>query len=293
MRQVGRPLLLFLVVAVISTALEKRSRTLEPIPLPDITLSVLAVALGVLLGFRTNSAYGRWWEARQLWGRLVNSSRSLCRQAISFTRCAASELEPAANRFARNLISTQIAYVHALRCALRNQQPWADIDRFLRDDIRETLREQQNVPASLLQHMGISVADAATTGVITEWRLQRMDATLSELTDIQGSCERIKNTPLPRQYDYYPELFVKAYCLLIPAVLVRELGWVTPLVTTLVSFVLLVLNQIGKNLEDPFDNQVYDTPMTALSRTIEINLLQALDEKQLPPAEQPINGVLW
>jgi putative membrane protein len=120
-----------------------------------------------------------------------------------------------------------------------------------------------------------------------------MDATLSELTDIQGSCERIKNTPLPRQYDYYPELFVKAYCLLIPAVLVRELGWVTPLVTTLVSFVLLVLNQIGKNLENPFDNQVYDTPMTALSRTIEISLLQALDEKQLPPAEQPINGVLW
>jgi len=65
---------------------------------------------------------------------------------------------------------------------------------------------------------------------------------------------------LPRQYDYYPELFVKAYCLLIPAILGRELGWVTPLVTALITFVLLVLNQIGKNLEDPFNNQVYDTP---------------------------------
>lgn len=141
--------------------------------------------------------------------------------------------------------------------------------------------------------MGLSVAEAARTGIISEWRLQRMDATLSELTDIQGGCERIKNTPLPRQYDYYPELFVKAYCLLIPAVLVRELGWVTPVVTALISFVLLVLNQIGKNLEDPFNNQVYDCPMTALSRTIEINLLQAQNEKQLPPAQQPVDGVLW
>jgi putative membrane protein len=123
--------------------------------------------------------------------------------------------------------------------------------------------------------------------------LQSIDATLTELTAIQGGCERIKNTPMPRQYDQYPELFVQIYCLLLPTVLVQELGWLTPAVTALVSFVLLVLNRIGKNLEDPFENQVYDTPMTALSRTIEINLLQTLEEKSLPVAVQPVKGVLW
>jgi putative membrane protein len=180
-----------------------------------------------------------------------------------------------------------------LRCALRNQQPWDDIKEFLESGLIFGLREQQNVAAALLQQMSLCVTEAARAGFITEWRLQRMDATLSELTDVQGGCERIKNTPMPRQYDYYPELFVKAYCLLMPAVLVQEIGWLTPIVTVLVSFVLLVLNRIGKNLEDPFENSVYGMPMTALSRTIEINLLQALNEKQLPPPEQPVKGVLW
>ncbi|HEY7303053.1 MAG TPA: bestrophin family ion channel [Bryobacteraceae bacterium] len=293
LRQVGRPLLLFLAVAVIATILEERSRPLKPIPLPDITLSVLGAALGVLLAFRTNSAYGRWWEARQLWGRLVNNSRSLARQAVSFTRCGSDEPEPAPSPFARKLIFTQIAYVHALRCALRNQQPWDDIKEFLESGLIPGLREQQNVAAALLQQMSLCVTEAARAGFITEWRLQRMDTTLSELTDVQGGCERIKNTPMPRQYDYYPELFVKAYCLLMPAVLVQEIGWLTPIVTVLVSFVLLVLNRIGKNLEDPFENSVYGMPMTALSRTIEINLLQALAERDLPPPEQPVDGVLW
>ena len=291
LRQVGRPLCLFFVVAVVVTELERKSHPFKAIPLPDITLSLIAAALGVLLGFRTNSAYGRWWEARQLWGRLVNSSRSLARQAISFTDFVESRVE--ATHFARTLILSQIAYVHALRCVLRNQQPWADIERFVDADIVTALKGQHNVPAALLHRMGQDAAQAAHNGLISEWRLQSIDATLTELTAIQGGCERIKNTPMPRQYDQYPELFVQIYCLLLPTVLVQELGWLTPAVTALVSFVLLVLNRIGKNLEDPFENQVYDTPMTALSRTIEISLLQTLGEKSLPAAVRPVKGVLW
>lgn len=293
LRQVARPLCVFIAVAVIVTIVEKHGHPFKPIPIPDITLSLLGAVLGILLGFRTNSAYGRWWEARQLWGRLVNSSRSLARQAITFTRSLEKPAGLEASLFARNLISSQIAYVHTLRCVLRNQDPWTEIENRLGHEEAEALRKQKNVPAALLQRMGSYIAEAAGTGLINEWRLQRLDSTLSELTDIQGGCERIKNTPLPRQYDYYPELFVQAYCLLVPTVLVQELGWLTPVATVLVSFVLLVLNRIGKNLEDPFNNEVYDTPMTALSRTIEINLLQALQEEPLPPPIQPVNGVLW
>jgi putative membrane protein len=293
LRQVTRPLCLFIVVSVIVTIVEKHSHPFKPIPIPDITLSLLGAVLGILLAFRTNSAYARWWEARQLWGRLVNSSRSLARQAITFSHSLEEPLGLEARRFAKNLIVNQIAYVHALRCVLRNQEPWAEIEATLGKEEAEALRKQKNVPAAILLRMGFYVTEAAGNGLITEWRLQRLDATLSELTDIQGGCERIKNTPLPRQYDYYPELFVKVYCLLVPTVLVQELGWLTPVATVLVSFVLLVLNRIGKNLEDPFNNEVYDTPMSALSRTIEINLLQTLDEEPLPPAMRPVNGVLW
>lgn len=289
--QVGQPLALFIAFAVLITFLEERNHPFKAIPFPDITLSLLAVALGVLLAFRTNSAYARWWEARQLWGGLVNGSRSLARQAMAFGVCGEKNGEAA--QIARRLIFLQIAYVHALRCALRNQQPWTEIEPYLDPASIADLKTRANVPYALIQQMGKCMADAANDNVLTEWRLARMDATLSEITDAQGGCERIKNTPMPLQYDYFPELFVKAYCLLVPAVLVEELGWLTPVATTLVSFVLLVMNRIGKNLEDPFENRVYDVPMTALSRTIELDLLQALNEQKVPAPMPPVRGVLW
>ena len=116
--------------------------------------------------------------------------------------------------------------------------------------------------------------------------MQRIDATLSELSNVLGGCERIKNTPLPRQYDYYPELMIKFYCVALPFVIVDEVGIFTPVITLFIAFAFLVLNQIGKNLEDPFENQPYDVSMTALCRTIEINLLQAIGETKIPEPEK-------
>ncbi len=293
LRQIGRPAIALCCISAVTTVLNYIDHPFKPIAIPDLTISLLGAALGILLGFRTNSAYARWWEARQLWGGLVNSSRSIARQAVSFTRDLPPGQQAAGDQFAHRLVYAQIAFVHSLRCALRKQSPWEDIAPFLGVKLMAKLQGEQNVPAALLQFMGEDVASAAHAGLLTEWRLTRLDSTLTDLSNIQGGCERIKNTPLPRQYDYYPELFVKAYCLLLPLVMVDELKLFTPLVTLLISFVFLILNRIGKNLEDPFENQVYDTPMTALSRTIEINLRQALGETQLPPPVQPENGVLW
>ena len=292
LRQIGRFLLLLLCLSIAVTALNYFDHPFKQIAVPDLIISVLGTALGILLGFRTNSAYARWWEARQLWGALVNSSRSITRQALAFTRDL-GEQQAAGDEFAHHLIYAQIAFVHSLRCALRKQQPWEDIAPFLPDKLITELRGEQNIPAAILQHMGEYAANGASTGLITEWRLTRLDSTFTDLANVQGACERIKNTPLPRQYDHYPELFAQAYCILLPFVLVDETKLFTPLVTLSIGFVFLTLNRIGKNLEDPFENTVYDTPMTALSRTIEINLRQMLGETQLPPPLQPEKGVLW
>ena len=290
LRQVGGPLSIVVLMSIVTTSLNYVDHPFKSIAVPDVTLSLLGAALGILLGFRTNSAYDRWWEARKLWGLLVNSSRSLARQAVSFTQTGAS---PNAAAVARELVYCQIAFTHALRCALRKQQPWDDIEALFDAATLEQLRKERNIPAAILQRMGILSAQAASGGVINEWRLQRLDATFTDLSNIQGGCERIKNTPLPRQYDFYPELFVKVYCFILPLVLVSELELWTPVATAIVSFVLLVLNRIGKNLEDPFENTVYDTPMTTLSRTIEINLRQALGEEQLPSDMTPEEGILF
>ena len=283
LKQIGKLLTIFFLLSIASVLIDQKGHILRYITVPDLAVSVLGAALGILLAFRTNAAYGRWWEARTLWGAIVNSSRSLARQAISFA--------PAG--FAQRLVYRQIAFVHSVRCMLRRQSAWDDLAIFLDRATLELLRNQQNVPAALLQQMGQQVVDAVDQQMLSELEMHRLDQTLSDLTNVLGGCERIKNTPLPRQYDYYPELMIKVYCLLLPFVIVDDVGLFTPLVTMLISLAFLILNRVGKNLEDPFENQPYDISMTALCRTIEINLRQALGETSLPQPLEPVDGVLW
>ena len=283
LRQISKLLAVIFVLSILSILLDLH-HLLKDITIPDIAVSVLGAALSILLAFRTNSAYARWWEARTLWGALVNNSRSLARQAISFTQSTEG--------FSQIFIYRQIAFVHATRCALRRQEPWEDIRPFLDNTSMNLLRTSQNVPASLLELMGEHLGAVADSKVINDWEMQRLDTTLSDLTNVLGACERIKNTPLPRQYDYYPELLIRVYCIVLPFVIVDEVGLLTPFITLLLGCAFLVLNQIGKNLEDPFEHQPYDVPLSALSRTIEINLRQALGESSLPEPIRPVGGVL-
>jgi ion channel-forming bestrophin family protein len=292
-RQIGKLLTILFLLSVASVAIDRYNHVLSIITIPEMAVSILGAALSILLVFRTNSAYARWWEARTLWGALVNSSRSLSRQAVSFSRCSGGEVLPnAATAFSRSFIYRQIAFVHAMRCALRRQPPWDEIKPFLDTASLEALGNEQNVPAALLLQMGQQLATAVNQHVLGEWHMHRIDQTLSDLSNILGGCERIKNTPLPKQYDYYPELFIKVYCFVMPFVIADQVGFLTPVVTLVVSFAFLVLNRIGMNLEDPFENQPYDVPMSALSRTIEINLRQALGETNLPQPLKTENGVL-
>jgi ion channel-forming bestrophin family protein len=282
-RQIGKLLLTIFVLSVVSVFVDRQQHMLKIINIPEMAVSVLGAALSILLAFRTNSAYGRWWEARTLWGAMVNNSRSLARQVIAFAP---------GSSYAETFVRRHIAFVHATRHALRREAPWTTIEPYLSAESVAALRQEQNVPAALLIQMGTQLGDGVREGILNEWQMQRVDHTLSELSNVLGACERIKNTPLPRQYDFYPELLIKVYCIVLPFVIVDEVGYFTPVITVIVGFAFLVLNRIGKNLEDPFENTAYDVPMTALARTIEINLLQSLGETKLPEPEKLAHGVL-
>ncbi len=292
LKQTGKLLSVLLLLSVISYLLNRQRHLLRYFTIPEVAVSILGAALGILLAFRTNAAYGRWWEARTLWGAMVNSSRSLARQATSFSQQSGQSSEAHSRAFASEFIYRQIAFVHATRCALRRQEPWTDLQPFLDSESLSALKDERNVPAALLQQMGRQLTDGVEQRILNDWHMQRIDSTLSDLANVLGACERIKNTPLPRQYDYYPELLIKLYCIVLPFIIVDQVGLLTPVVTVLVSFAFLVLNRIGKNLEDPFENAPYDVPISSLSRTIEINLRQVLGERELPEQVQPINGVL-
>jgi putative membrane protein len=253
-------------------------------------LTMMGAALSLFLAFRNNSAYDRWWEARILWGGLVNQSRTLARRALTLID---AERHPRPNDASRLLVDLQIAYVNALRCHLRKQNPFPELQGMLPAAIIDRLRGEQNVPAALLLIMGEIVREAFDAGRLDSIRLSALDQSLTELCNIQGGCERIKNTPLPRQYEYGPRLLVHVYCLMLPIGLVEGLGLITPIASTALSLLFIMLETIGREIENPFENTIHDTPMSSLSRTIEINLRQNAGDRELPVSAGPVEGFVY
>ena len=260
------------------------------VALTSLPLGTIGAALSLFLAFRNNSAYDRWWEARILWGALVNWSRSFTRQALTFLPSSPGQTP---TRDQTILVHYMIAFVCALRCHLRGQSPWAELIGILGQAETRPLRGHDNVPSALLIAMGRRLRRLFDQGAIDSYQFVRFEETLSELTNIKGGCERIKNTPLPRQYDYFPRMLVSFYCLILPFGLVEGMGMLTPLASTAISFIFISLDSVGRELEDPFENTIHDTPMTGLSRTIEINLRQQLEEAKTPPKAHPVQGFLY
>ncbi len=289
---VGRPLLL-LVLYDLGVVVAYQVMHLNWIALPHIPLALFGSAIGIILGFRNQSAYARWWEARTLWGAVVNNSRSWGRQVTTSMLPSKSDEAEEVKQIQRRMVYLQIAYVHALRQHLRKLEPWAELAPLMSEQELNSLRNEKNVPLSIQEMMGNLLRECQVRGWIDRLQWRAMDESLNDLADAQGGAERIKNTPMPKQYDYFPQLFVHIYCFLLPLALVTSMGWFTPLGSTLVGFIFLALNKIGQDLEDPFENTIYDVPLTSITIAIETNLRQLLGETELPPATVPVQGVLW
>ena len=261
-----------------------------------IPLGSFGTIVGLIVGFRNGSAYGRWWEARTLWGAIVNRSRTFARQILttmSPERAATHDERAEITGIQRELVLLQIAYVHALRQQLRGLDPVSAVAHLIPNGDMAILSGEKNVALALQTRMSATLVAARLRGWLDEWQWQAIDQNLTSLMDSQGGAERIKNTPMPQQFDFFPRLFVQIYCLMLPIGMVVSLGWYTPLGSTLVGFMFLALERIGRVLEDPFENEIPDVSMTAIATTIEINLRQMLGETELPAPVQPIDGILW
>ena len=250
----------------------------------ELPLPLLGSAIALIVTFRNNAAYDRWWEARSLWGQVVNNSRSFARALLTLTDHAGLQ---------ERLVRLQIAYGLALRCSLLKRPPWEAIGLYLPAGLADKLHHAANVPTAIQTVMGRDLATARRAGDVDSIGAAGLDRLLTELANAQGGLERIKKTPLPRQYNQFPQVFVGVYCLLLPVGLVHDLGVVTPIGSTLIGFMFLALDRIGRDLEDPFEGTLHDIPMEAITRTIEIDLLQTMDEDDLPAPVAAKQGVLW
>jgi putative membrane protein len=289
---VGLPLLV-LVLYDLAVVVVYKVLHWDWVALPHIPLTLFGSAIGIIVAFRNQSSYARWWEARTLWGGIVNNSRSWARQVTTVMMpLNAAEVEEL-KVVQRRLVYQQIAYAYALREQLRGLEPWDLLKPLLSEQELHELRGEKNIPLAIQQQMGALLRQCQVRGWVDIAHWRALDANLDDLVDAQGGTERIKNTPMPKQYDYFPQLFVQMYCVMLPLALVMNMGWYTPLGSTLVGFIFLALDKIGRDLEYPFDNTVYDVPMNFLTTTIEINLRQLLGETVLPVSVKPDHGVLW
>lgn len=252
------------------------------------TFTLLGIALSLFLGFRNNASYQRWWEARGLWGQLVYECRSLTRQVLSFI----DEEDETGQNSQKNMIYLTIAFTHAVRHRLRNTEPWQDIDRFVDPKHHASMRQTQNLPDYLMRLMGKQLGDIRRQGLVSEQVVQNMDERLTSMTIVLAACERIHNTPLPFAYMLLVHRTTYLYCIMLPFGLVASLGWATPLICAVIAYTFFGLDALSEELEEPFGLAANQLPLTALSRTIEINLLEALGETDIPSNIAPINGYL-
>ncbi len=267
-------------------------------------IGVMGSALAIFIAFRNNSAYGRWWEARKIWGGIVNSSRVLARLIITFADSHAHQENYDRERseaFKQAMIYRCIAWVHALRFHLRKQDNWKELEPYLSQQEFDALASAQNKPTYLQLLIGRGVYEAMANGTLGGFDSFQMEGQLLALANHQGAAERIKNTPLPRQYDFFTRVFVLLFVFLLPFGLLsffpmeegHSLSWLIIPFSILIAGVFIIMERTGAAIEDPFENRVTDTPMTAICNTIERDLKEMLGEQELPERVVPERGYLF
>jgi putative membrane protein len=246
---------------------------------PALPFSLIGAALALFLNIRNTVAYNRWWEARTLWGAITNNARSFARQTASLLGGSPE------------LTRAMAAYAYALCGNLSGADTDADLRRLLPPPIAARVQGRRNQPIAILHEIGIETLRLAQERAVDPAAYAGIDRTLSGFSDAQGGLERIRNTPLAIQLSVLPGLLVHGFCIVLPLSMVQDLGWITPFGSTIVGFLFLAFDEIGRNFEDPFKTSPYALPMSAIATTIEIDLLQPLGDP-VPPPVQAINGVL-
>jgi len=236
--------------------------------------TLFGIALALFLGFRNNASYDRFWEGRKLWGSLLNTSRSLARQAHTLVD------QPS---YATPFINCLIATAYTLKHQLRLSDPGPDIDRLLTAEMAARLKTIRWKPVYLLKTMGYWVQAKKTAGNIDSIQQQSFDQLLNQLSDIIGGCERIASTPLPYAYNVLLHHTIYIYCLFMPLGLVESLGWMMPVIVVFIAYTYVAIEAIADELEDPFGLSPNDLALDTMCRNLE-NSLRELDDRPLNPA---------
>ena len=295
-RLIGTTLKIALPLALLSYAALWAFRLASPgtLQLLYAKIGYILSAISIFIAFRVNQAYGRWWEARQLWGKLINESRSWGR--LVATHFASNPL------LRRTLVMRQIAYVNVLRIVLRHgtgddgrAMMKAQMKRLLPEEDESVVDKSVNVPTQLLVSQAADIEQALAQSQESRQVWTRMTNVLSTITEAQGGSERIKKTEFPAGITHFTRFMVWALAPLMTfAVLgsTSEYDEIELPVVIIITALFVVMEQLARDLQTPFENAPDDTPMSAICVTIERELRQMIDDQNLPDEVKPARGVL-
>jgi putative membrane protein len=224
--------------------------------------SLLSFVISLLLVFRTNTAYDRWWEGRKLWGQLVNNSRNLALKLAGMLDNSDEE----SRKFFRRTIPI---YAFALKEHLQSQVTLYMLDDKEDKEIKPEIDTDKHVPNQVAKLMFAKVNDLYKAKQLTGDQLIVLNQELMSFTDICGACERIKNTPIPYSYSSFIKKFILAYVITLPLGYVFSLGYYAAPIVTFIFYVLASLELIAEEIEEPFGTDQNDLPMGKLSSNIQ------------------------
>ena len=248
---------------------------------PLAIAAILGTCIALLLAFRTNQAYDRWWEARIAWGAIVNDSRSLIRQLQMFVANG-----PDRDALLHAFVERQCAFCFVLGDTLRGQDVTERVQKFLPVADRQRVAQATNKPNAILLDQGLALRGLYDRGRITDYQLVQLSAVLTSLTDSMGRCERIKNTVFPRTYTFNMQVFIYLFATILPFCLDPVHYLLDVPLVTLLSSAFILIEKSAIQLQDPFENKPTDTPMTTIAHTIELDLKSMT--AYLPLPDKPI-----
>ncbi|MBP8033057.1 MAG: multidrug transporter [Bacteroidia bacterium] len=314
-----RDIILFAIIATIPTALYY-FLNIKWLVIPWVAIGLIGTAAAFLIGFKNTQTYNRLWEARQIWGSIINTSRAWGILVKDMVKSEQTEIQ--------TLIYRHLAWLTALRYQMREPRLWenaelksnkeyarffkvpeketpleTELKKFLSNEELTYILSKKNRATQIISLQSKHLRLLKESGKLSEFDFIELEKTLTTLYEHQGKSERIKNFPYPRQFATVNQMFIRLFISVLPFGILQEFGkltkdlgdefiWVTVPCSLVVGWVFYMMERIGEATENPFEGSANDVPISNISRTIEIDLKEMLDETNIPSATVAENNIL-
>lgn len=288
-----------------------------PFALPWQPISVIGIAVAFFLGFKNNSSYDRTWEARKIWGKIINDSRTFATAILTMPQ------QTVTAEWKKMMIHRHLAWLIALKHIMRKAKTWEhngpleklvftpnfrkecidgmepEVSQYLSVEELAELKKYTNIPSHILKNQSLEIERLFNSGQLTEYKHVWLHQLIGNLYDVQGMTERIKNFPFPRQYASTGLWITYIFCALIPFGLLDIFEqshslhyWLTIPFSGVIIWVYFLVDRIGDYSENPFEAAYNAVPISSITRAIEIDLLEMLGEENIPAPYPVENGFL-